>query len=270
MQKAILAHIQKREKQLQKELNPGEKRVEPITSTRGGYSTYPVKKAVKQPERVQDQVLQTGIKELDQIVDQNIRLNRENDSLKSSLGQARYQLDLVEARQSKAFTLGKELTSGFNREESEELPVIRAEIYETATVLSGNRVKLRLLEDTRIRGQKIPRNTFVYGICQIKNERLLIEITQMPVKENFVPVKLSICDLDGMEGLYVPDNAARKVYQEVGASTNTSSLMGVTADPLTYAGIRAADRAAQTMLKRVRLKKVTVTKNTRVYIINQK
>ncbi|WP_162304528.1 conjugative transposon protein TraM [Maribellus luteus] len=229
-----------------------------------------MKKAVKQPERVQDQVLQTGIKELDQIVDQNIRLNRENDSLKSSLGQARYQLDLVEARQSKAFTLGKELTSGFNREESEELPVIRAEIYETATVLSGNRVKLRLLEDTRIRGQKIPRNTFVYGICQIKNERLLIEITQMPVKENFVPVKLSICDLDGMEGLYVPDNAARKVYQEVGASTNTSSLMGVTADPLTYAGIRAADRAAQTMLKRVRLKKVTVTKNTRVYIINQK
>ncbi len=269
-QKAILAHIQKREKQLQKELNPEEKPVEPIASTRGGYSTYPVKKAVKQPERVQAQVLHTGIKELDQIVDQNIRLKRQNDSLKSSLGQARYQLDLVEARQSKAFTLGKELPSGFNREESEELPVIRAEIYETATVLSGNRIKLRLLEDTRIRGQKIPRNTFVYGICQIKNERLLIEITQMAVKENFVPVKLSICDLDGMEGLYVPDNAARKVYQEVGASTNTSSLMGVTADPLTYAGIRAADRAAQTMLKRVRLKKVTVTKNTRVYIINKK
>ncbi|MFV0266466.1 MAG: conjugative transposon protein TraM [Draconibacterium sp.] len=269
-QKAILAHIQKREKQLQKELNPEEKPVEPIISTRGGYRTYPVKKAVKQPERVQAQVLHTGIKELDQIVDQNIRLNRQNDSLESSLGQARYQLDLVEARQSKAFTLGKELSSAFNREESEELPVIRAEIYETTTVLTGNRIKLRLLEETRIRGQKIPRNTFVYGICKIKNERLLIEITQMPVKENFVPVKLSICDLDGMEGLYVPDNAARKVYQEVGASTNTSSLMGVTADPLTYAGIRAADRAAQTMLKRVRLKKVTVTKNTRVYIINQK
>ena len=73
-----------------------------------------------------------------------------------------------------------------------------------------------------------------------------------------------------MEGLYVPDNAARKVYQEVGASTNTSSLVEVTGDPLTYAGIRAADRAAQTMLKRVRLRKVTVKKNTLVYIINQK
>ena len=98
----------------------------------------------------------------------------------------------MEARKSKAFTLGKELSSGFNREESEELPVIRAEIYETATVLTGKRIKLRLLEDTRIRGQKIPRNTFVYGICKIKNERLLIEITQMPVKENFVPVQLVI------------------------------------------------------------------------------
>ena len=72
-----------------------------------------------------------------------------------------------------------------------------------------------------------------------------------------------------MEGLYVPDNATRKVYQEVGSSTNTSSLMGVTNDPLTYAGIRAADRAAQTMLKRVRLKKATVKKNTLVYLINQ-
>jgi hypothetical protein len=46
--------------------------------------------------------------------------------------------------------------------------------------------------------------------------------------------------------------------------------MGVTNNPLTYTGIRAVDRAAQTMLKRVRLKKVTVKKNTLVYIINQK
>lgn len=176
----------------------------------------------------------------------------------------------IEAIQNRSFTLEKKRTSGFNPKEISKQELIKAEIYETATVLNGNRVKLRLLEDTRIYGQKIPRNTFLYGICRIKNERLLIEITQMPVQEDFVPVKLTICDLDGLEGLYVPDNAARKVYQEVGAYANTSSLMGVTNNPLTYTGIRAADRAAQTMLKRVRLKKVTVKKNTRIYIINQK
>ena len=66
--------------------------------------------------------------------------------------------------------------------------------------LNGNRVKLRLLEDTRINAQKIPRNAFIYGICKIKNERLLIEITQLPVENSFVPVKLTIYDLDGLEG----------------------------------------------------------------------
>ena len=126
------------------------------------------------------------------------------------------------------------------------------------------------MEDTRINGNKVPKNTFVYGICKVKNERLHIEISQIPVGENFHPVKLAIHDLDGMPGLYVPDNIARKVTQEVGAGTNTSSMLGVTGNPLTYAGIRAADRTAQTLLKRVRLKKETPRKNTMVYLINSK
>lgn len=270
-QEDLLAHIQNREKQLKKELNQGAKSEMEYSSTPGKYKTYPVKKVEKQAtEHIQPQVVTTGIQELDEMVDENICLNRQNDSLKSSLQQVRNKLDLAEAQKNQAFELKKRPGSEFNREEPGDNPLIKAEIYETATVLNGNRVKLRLLEDTRLDGQKIPRNTFVYGICRIKNERLLIEITQMPVRESFVPVKLGICDLDGIEGLYVPDNAQRKVYQEVGASTNTSSLMGVTNNPLAYAGIRTADRAAQTALKRIRLKKVTVKKNTLVYIINQK
>ena len=83
-------------------------------------------------------------------------------------------------------------------------------------------------------------------------------MTQIPVQDNFLPVDLSIHDLDGMEGLYVPDNAARKVAKEVGSSTNTSSMFGVTGNPLTYAGVLAADRTAQSLLRMVRLKKVTV------------
>ena len=267
-QKEILAHIRNKEKLVQQELQSESlirKQEKPVPKA---YSGKPVKSVEQEPKETAKPT--TGIEELDEIIDENIVLNRRNDSLKYTLQQAQGRLQQIEAIQNRSFTLEKKQASGFNREENEEHPMIKAEIYETATVLNGNRVKLRLLEDTRINAHKIPRNTFIYGICKIKNERLLIEITQMPVQENFVPVKLTICDLDGLEGLYVPDNAARKVYQEVGASTNTSSLMGVTNNPLTYTGIRAADRAAQTMLKRVRLKKVTVKKNTLVYIINQK
>ncbi|WP_319590167.1 conjugative transposon protein TraM [uncultured Draconibacterium sp.] len=273
-QNEILAHIRNKEKQLQQELQ-GEPEVRKSRKKPSPqYQNKPIKPVVKERSEIAKSVTPiksaTGIEELDEIIDENIVLNRRNDSLKYTLQQAQGRLQRIEAIQSRSFTLEKKRTSGFNPEETPTQVLIKAEIYETATVLNGNRVKLRLLEDTRINAQKIPRNTFLYGICKIKNERLLIEITQMPVQENFVPVKLTICDLDGLEGLYVPDNAARKVYQEVGASANTSSLMGVTNNPLTYTGIRAADRAAQTMLKRVRLKKVTVKKNTLVYIINQK
>jgi len=267
----LLAHIRQKEEQMKKELNGESESKTPANEQMKTYQSYPAKPVVKRSQKVEKKsTVNTGIEELDQIVDQNISLKRQSDSLAFSLQQAQTKLQKIEASQSKAASLEKKRQSAFNREESVDNPLIKAEIYESATVLDGNRVKLRLLEDTYVNDQKIPENAFIYGVCKIKNERLHIEITQLPVQNTFIPVKLSICDLDGMEGLYVPDNAARKVYQEVGASTNTSSLVGVTGDPLTYAGIRAADRAAQTMLKRVRLKKVTVKKNTLVYIINQK
>jgi len=268
----ILAHIRNKEKQVQQELQgepvlpKGEKTGAPQKQAKAT-ETVVKKQKVKSPTT---EMTTTGIEELDDIIDKNVLLSRKNDSLNFYLQQAQGRLQQIEAIQNRSFTLEKKRSSGFNREELINDPLIKAEIYETTTVLNGNRIKLRLLEDTRINGQQIPKNSFIYGVCKIKNERLQIEITQLPVDNSFVPVKLTIYDLDGLEGLYVPDNAARKVYQEVGASTNTSSLMGVTNNPLTYTGIRAADRAAQTMLKRVRLKKVTVKKNTLVYIINQK
>ena len=147
--------------------------------------------------------------------------------------------------------------------------MLKAEIYETATVLTGNRVKLRLMDDGWLNGVKIPKGTFLYGTCEVANERLQITIRQIPVREHFISVDITIYDLDGLAGLYVPDNAARKVSKEVGSSANTSSMFGVAGNPLTYAGIQAADRTAQSLLRTVRIKKVTVKKNTLVWLINK-
>ena len=130
-------------------------------------------------------------------------------------------------------------------------------------------MKLRLLEEAWLNGVKIPVNTFLYGICEVSNERLQIEVMQIPVGEKFVPVDVTVCDLDGLPGLYVPDNASRKVTKEVGSSANTSSMFGVSNNPLTYMGIQAADRTAQSLLKMIRIKKVTIKKNTLVYLINK-
>ncbi len=265
----LLAHIKRQEQEARKELAGQEqkKEIKPVHGKRHSGSSAKTIKVNSEPKK--EPVIQTtGIEELDKVFDENLKLTRQNDSLQFYLEQSQNRLAEIEKQQNASFSLDKKAGTGFNKDK-ETGGLIKAEIYETTTVLDGNRVKLRLLEDTRINEKEVPKNTFIYGICKVKNERLCIAVSQMPVGENFLPVKLAIHDLDGLPGLYVPDNVARKVTKEVGSSTNTSSLFGMTDNPLTYAGIRAADRTSQAFLKRVRLKKVTVKKNTIVYLINQ-
>jgi conjugative transposon TraM protein len=270
----LLAHIKQKEAEINRELYPPESRqaqsiTRPEKFSNSGIGMNTSKYEIPVETQPASMVLQkTGIEELDQVFEENVALTRENDSLKQSLKWMQQQQLEQQRIENAKFTLEKKSGSAFQKQESTG-NLILAEIYETTTVLDGNRVKLRLLEDTWLNGTKIPENTFVYGICKVSNERLHITVTQLPVENGFLPVELAIHDLDGMAGLYVPGNAARKVTREVGSSTNTSSIFGMTDNPLTYAGIRAADRTAQTFLRRVRLKKVTVKKNTLVYLINQ-
>jgi conjugative transposon TraM protein len=268
----LLAHIRRKEEEINRELNPPEsKQIKKNIHTQNSSNSVTGENPSKYETPVKTQpkpvtLQKTGIEELDQVFEENIELTRQNDSLKFTLQQM--QQPEQQKKKKTKFTLEKKTGSAFQKQESTG-NLIKAEIYETTTVLDGNRVKLRLLEDTWLDDRKIPGNTFIYGICKVSNERLHITVTQLPVENSFLPVDLAIHDLDGLPGLYVPGNAARKVTREVGSSTNTSSIFGMTDNPLTYAGIRAADRTAQTLLRRVRLKKVTVKKNTLVYLINQ-
>ena len=281
----LLAHIRDKETSIKKELEQGQVATENQKNaatgkavSKGGNEGKGFSKREKKPDEpeqnqkeVQRQTLTTGIAELDKVFDENLKLNRQNDSLQFYLKQASSRLQEIEAENSRKFTVSKKGVSGFGTNQSQNgSQVIKAEIYETATVLDGNRVKLRLLEEAWVNGIKVPQGSIVYGVCAIRNERLNISITQFPARESFLTVDLAVHDVDGLPGLYVPDNAARKATKDALAGTNTSSMIGVTTDPLTYAGIRAADRTAQTLLKSIRLKRVTVKKNTIVYIINQK
>jgi conjugative transposon TraM protein len=213
----------------------------------------------------------TGIQEMDALFDRSLALARQNDSLNYRLQEANLKEQQRVAQEAQHYTLDK---AKDNNTASEKLKAfatgaVPAEIYETATVLTGNRVKIRLLDDTRLNGLVIPRNTFVYGICRTDNERLQIEVQQIQVGGQFIPVKITVCDLDGLPGLYVPDNASRKITKEVSSSANTSSMVGFTGNPLAYAGVQAADRAARSVLQVIKQKKVTIKKNTLVYLINK-
>ncbi|MGV8092070.1 MAG: conjugative transposon protein TraM [Mangrovibacterium sp.] len=269
----LLKHIERREQQIRSELEAGRAK-EPEDQANGpgvrqaGTDVWDGTAAVE-TKRLTPDITLTGIDELDRVFRQNTLLARQNDSLNLKLRNIQAQSQKQEVEKDRYVTLEKAAWSGFKPVESSSGLLFKAEVYETTMVLTGNRVKLRLLEDGWLNGVKIPKGTFLYGTCEVMNERLQVTIRQIPVKDNFIPVEITVYDLDGLPGLYVPDNAARKAAKEAGGSVNTSSMFGVTGDPLTYAGIQAADRTAQSLLRTVRLKKVTIKKNTLVYLINK-
>lgn len=259
----LLAHIRQKEQTVREDLENSQSK---SRNNQPEQQTDAVKESTG--KKVSPEIPVTGIEELDKVFRQNSKLAKQNDSLSTRLKESTARNEKLEAEKSKRSTLEKSGKSGFKPKDT-AVPVIEAEVYETTTVLTGNRVKLRLLEEAWLNGVKIPANTFLYGTCEVSNERLQVEVTQIPVGEKFVPVQITVCDLDGLPGLYVPDNASRKVAKEVGSSANTSSMFGVSNNPLTYMGIQAADRASQSLLKMIRIKKVTVKKNTLVYLINK-
>ncbi len=263
----LMAHIRQKEKKVREDLENSQSEAK---SKNEDASSNQEEKDKKQSDdqKGSASIVPTGIEELDKVFRQNRELAKSNDSLNLRLKETTSINQKLEAEKNKRSTLEKGGKSGFKPKDT-AVPVIEAEVYEPTTVLTGNRVKLRLLEEAWLNGVKIPANTFLYGICEVTNERLQIEVLQIPVGEKFVPVQVTVCDLDGLPGLYVPDNASRKVAKEVGSSANTSSMFGVSNNPLTYMGMQAADRTAQSLLKMIRIKKVTVKKNTLVYLINK-
>ena len=263
----LLAHIRQKEKTVREDLENSQTEAKSQNEDAGSNQDEKNKKQ-SDDQKGSTANSPTGIEELDKVFRQNSRLAKQNDSLNLRLKETASINQKLEAEKNKRSTLEKGGKSGFKPKDT-AVPVIKAEVYETTTVLTGNRVKLRLLEEAWLNGVKIPANTFLYGICEVTNERLQIEVLQIPVGEKFVPVQVTVCDLDGLPGLYVPDNASRKVAKEVGSSANTSSMFGVSNNPLTYMGMQAADRTAQSLLKMIRIKKVTIKKNTLVYLINK-
>jgi conjugative transposon TraM protein len=136
---------------------------------------------------------------------------------------------------------------------------IPAVIAQTQTVVSGSTVKLRLTQDVYIAGVLIPKESFVYGIATLNNERLVIHIESVRYENNLFPVKLSVYDLDGIAGIHIPGAIARDVAKQ----SLSQDIQGISIGSLDPSlGAQAASAGIQTaktlMGKKTRLLQVTV------------
>lgn len=103
---------------------------------------------------------------------------------------------------------------------------IPACVSEDQTIVQGQRVRLRLLQAMQAGQVVIPAGSLVTGTASIQGERLEINIQSLEYKGNILPVELSVYDMDGQRGLFVPGsddrNAAKEAIADVGSNMGNS------------------------------------------------
>ena len=120
---------------------------------------------------------------------------------------------------------------------------VPAVIHNDQVVEQGSTVKLRLLQDVQLEGRLIPRNSFLYGTCNLTGNRLTIAATSVQYQGNLLPVSLKAFDIDGNEGLNIPGSIDRDALKQ-GAAQGVSSADLLTMSPSLTA--QAAGIAIQT------------------------
>jgi len=81
----------------------------------------------------------------------------------------------------------------------------RAVIVKKEKVKTGTSVELQLTDTIRIKGQVIPKGHSVFGLCQVTNQRVMLNIKDIRLGTSILPVDLTVYDLDGMPGIRAND-----------------------------------------------------------------
>lgn len=149
---------------------------------------------------------------------------------------------------------------------------IKAVFHGSQTNLTTNStVKLRLLEPLVVGDVTIPKQSFVYGKVSFGNARVLIKIDNIIYQNNVVPFKGEIYDLEGMQGIYVPDNAVNDAVKEAGeGAVNETPAIANNGRSATGYAINLLNRGGaaikNAVVKSVGKNKVSISDNYLVYI----
>ena len=137
--------------------------------------------------------------------------------------------------------------------------VITAAVDESQTLVSGANIKMRLTSDMYVDGALIPSGTPLTGLANLSGERLKVEVSSISYQNSIYPVKLSVYDVDGVAGIYIPGSINREVSKESAdqaiGDMNLMSLDQSVGAQAAAAGIQAAKTL---MSKKIRLVRVTV------------
>lgn len=153
---------------------------------------------------------------------------------------------------------------------------IKACVHDAQTVIGETGVRLRLLEDAQTPNRTIPKGTIVTANAKFQTGRLQLKITSIELEGNIIPVDITIYDLDGQQGLYVPYSSEMNALTEMAG--NMSQTGGTSVMLTQSAGQQAAADLSRGVVqgisgyfaKKVRTPKVTLKAGHQVFLVTKK
>ena len=165
-------------------------------------------------------------------------------------------------------------------EDAEKLdnPLIKAMIDQTTKAHEGTRLRFKLLDDVIVKGVKLKKGTYLYGtVTGFGQQRVMADITSILVKDKFLKIHLSVYDLDGMQGFYVPESAFRDMMKNAGSAAMQSNISfdsgggsGISAEALALQALQNVYQSTSSAVSQaIKKNRAKIKYNTIVYLINE-
>ncbi len=172
------------------------------------------------------------------------------------------------------FNVGKSgINSGFNAfYRKNENSFIKAVIDENNKGFLGSRIRFRLLEDIFVGNRKIEKGSILYGqISGFSMQRVDLKIVSVFTKGEILPVNLSIYDIDGLKGLYVPESVFRDMIREMGSNSVQGTQMDMGGQGFfTSIGSKLFTSTSKSIANLIKTNKAKLKYNSYVFLIDEK
>lgn len=153
---------------------------------------------------------------------------------------------------------------------------IKACVHDAQTVVGETGVRLRLLEPAQTPSRTIPTGTLLTANAKFQGGRLQLKITSIELEGNIIPVDITIYDIDGQQGLYVPYSPEMNALTEMAG--NMSQTSGTSLMLTQNAGQQVAADLSRGVVqgisgyfaKKVRTPKVTLKAGHQVFLVSKK
>ena len=167
-------------------------------------------------------------------------------------------------------------TAGASEQAVKPKNSIRACVQETQTIIGESGVSLRLLEAAQTPNRNIPKGTILTANAKLEGGRLQLKVTSIELEGNIIPVDITIFDLDGQQGLYVPYSPEMNALTEMAG--NMSQQSGTSLMLTQSAGQQVAADLSRGVVqgisgyfsKKVKTPKVTLKAGHQLFLVSKK